>query len=130
MKNFFKYDFYFQITIFVVISTAVLIDLFVGNEKLIFLFYFGIGISQTISYLIRHSYDYKKSLIFKIYGYLILPIFPSLIFIMICGNINILAGIFIIIPILSCFYSPVLAIAFLIDCYQIMVKTQSKKLIS
>lgn len=126
MKTFARNDYYVQLTILIVISSIVLIALINGNEKIIYLFYFGIGISQTVSYLIRSFYKYKKSLIFKIYGYLILPIFPSLILLFVCGNINILAGIFIIVPILSLFYSPVLAILYLIDCYQTMLKFQTK----
>ena len=126
MKTFAKNDFYFQLTIFVVISITVIIALLAGNEKIIWLFYVGIGISQLVSYLIRCSYNYKKSLIFKVYGYLILPIFPSLILLAIFGNIDSAAGIFIIIPILSFFYSPILAVLYLVDCYQAMLKIQTK----
>lgn len=103
MKTFAKNDFYFQLTIFVVISITVIIALLAGNEKIIWLFYFGIGISQLVSYLIRCSYNYKKSLIFKVYSYLILPIFPSLILLAIFGNIDTAAGVFIVIPIISFF---------------------------
>jgi len=53
MKTFIINDFYFQLTIFVIISVIVIIELLVGNEKLIWLFYSGIGISQLVSYLIR-----------------------------------------------------------------------------
>lgn len=126
MKTFAKNDFYFQLTIFVVISITVIIALLAGNEKIIWLFYFGIGISQLVSYLIRCSYNYKKSLIFKIYGYLILPIFPSLILLAIFGNIDTAAGVFIVIPIISFFYSPILAVLYLIDCHS-FYKSQKQK---
>lgn len=126
MKTFAKNDFYFQLTIFVVISITVIIALLAGNEKIIWLFYFGIGISQLVSYLIRCSYNYKKSLIFKVYGYLILPIFPSLILLAIFGNIDTAAGVFIVIPIISFFYSPILAVLYLIDCHS-FYKSQKQK---
>lgn len=112
--------------IFVIISAIVLIAYAAGNEKLIWLFYFGVGISQMVSYLIRYSYDYKKSVLFKVYGFLILPIFPSLFFLFVFANINALALIFIIVPILSYFYSPVLAIVYLIDIYKTMQQIQPK----
>ena len=126
MKTFAKNDFYFQLTIFVVISITVIIALLAGNEKIIWLFYVGIGISQLVSYLIRCFYNYKKSFIFKVYGYLILPIFPSLILLAIFGNIDTAAGVFIIIPILSFFYSPILAALYLIDCHS-FYKSQKQK---
>ncbi|MFL9833798.1 hypothetical protein [Chryseobacterium terrae] len=126
MKTFLKNDFYFQLTVFSIISIIVLIDYFAGNEDLIWLFYFGVGISQMVSYLIRYSYDYKKSVLFKIYGFLILPIFPSLFFLFVFANVNALAIVFIIIPLLSVFYSPVLAIIYLFDIYKTMQKVQPK----
>lgn len=126
MKTFLKNDFYFQLGIFVIISAIVLIAYAAGNEKLIWLFYFGVGISQMVSYLIRYSYDYKKSFLFKVYGFLILPIFPSLFFLFVFANMNALAIIFIIVPILSYFYSPVLAIIYLIDIYKTMQQIQPK----
>jgi len=122
MKTFAKNDFYFQLTIFAIILITVIMVLLAGNEKIIWLFYFGIGISQLVSYLIRCSYNYKKSLIFKIYGYLILPIFLSFILLAICGGNDSVAQYFIVIPVLSFFYSPILAFLYLIDCYQTMFK--------
>lgn len=125
MKTFAKNDFYFQLIIFVTISVIVLISFLLRSEKLIYLFYFGVGISQLVSYLIRCSYNYKKSLIFKIYGCLIFPVFLSLILLVISANFDDIAGIFMIIPILSLYYSPVLAVLYLIDCYQTMLKFQT-----
>lgn len=119
MKTFAKNDFYFQLTIFVIISITIIISLLIGNEKLIWLFYFGVGISQLISYLIRCTYSYKKSLIFKIYGCLILPVFLSLILLVISGSMDDICAIFMIIPLFSLYYSPVLAIIYVYDIYQI-----------
>lgn len=128
MKTFAKNDFYFQLTIFVIISVIVLISFLLRSEKLIliYLFYFGVGISQLVSYLIRCSYNYKKSLIFKIYGCLIFPVFLSLILLVISASFDDLAEIFMIIPMLSLYYSPVLAILYLIDCYN-FYKSQKQK---
>ncbi|ASK29911.1 hypothetical protein CEY12_07245 [Chryseobacterium sp. T16E-39] len=117
MKTFFTYDFYIQLIIFTVISGIVLIGLIHDNEKIIYLFYFGIGILQSVSYLIRCSYKYEKSLLFKIYGYVIMPIFPSLLGLAIFGNTNFIAFIFIVIPVLSFFYSPIMAILYVRDTY-------------
>lgn len=117
MTNFFKYDFYVQLIVFIITSSVVLIGLINNNEKIIYLFYFIVGISQSISYLVRYFYVYNKSLLFKVYGYLILPIFPSILGLAVFGSINFIAFIFIVIIVLSFFYSPIMAILYLVDSY-------------
>jgi hypothetical protein len=117
MKNFAKNDFYFQVTIFVIISMIVLIAFIVGNEKMIWLFYFGVGVSQLVSYLIRCSYEYKKSLLFKIYGFFIIPIYLSLIGMIIFAEMQFMSFL-IVIPMLALYYSPFMALIFVYDNYK------------
>lgn len=119
MKTFLKIDYYVQLIVFVIISIIVLISFLVGDGKMIWLFYLGVGISQLISYLIRCFYDYKKSLRFKIYGYLIMPIFPILFLLAALGGVDSIAKILIILPILAVFYSPFLALLYIYDNYKI-----------
>ncbi|ALR30761.1 hypothetical protein ATE47_09575 [Chryseobacterium sp. IHB B 17019] len=117
MENFAKNDFYFQVTIFVIISMIVLIAFIVGNEKMIWLFYFGVGVSQSVSYLIRCSYEYKKSLLFKIYGFFIIPIYLSLIGMIIFAEMQFMSFL-IVIPMLALYYSPFMALIFVYDNYK------------
>lgn len=124
MKTFFKYDYYFQLILLITISFAVKIGLLIGEEKLIYLFYFGVGISQLISYFIRSSYKYEKSILFKLYGFLIIPIFPCLLGLILFGNNNEIAAICIVIPALSLLYSPVMAVVYLYDNYKTYKKCQ------
>lgn len=119
MKTFLKIDYHLQLSIFLVASCIVLVSLLVGEEKLIFVFYFGVGFSQLISYCIKMFYKYEKSIIFKIYGFLIIPIFLSLLGLYLFGNCNGIASFCLIIPALSIFYSPVMAILYLYDSYKI-----------
>ncbi|WP_419870453.1 hypothetical protein [Chryseobacterium sp. CT-SW4] len=122
MKTFFKYDFYVQMAVLLVIGCIVLADLTLRNSELLILFYLGVGISQLISYLIRCSYSYKKSLLFKIYGYLILPVYLSFLVLLLFGNNNMIAMVFLVFPVLAFFYSPVMAVLYVIECYRQMQK--------
>ncbi len=117
MKAFLRNDHYIQLSIFLAAGCIALTGLLIGKERLILVFYFGVGFSQLISYCIRLSYKYEKSLIFKIYGFLIIPIFPSLLALYFLGNWEI-GFLFLIIPMLSVFYSPVMAGLYLFDNYK------------
>ncbi|WP_292010647.1 hypothetical protein [Chryseobacterium sp.] len=122
MKTFFKCDFYIQLILLLVISCVVLIDLNTRNGDLLILFYFGVGIPQLISYLIRLSHSGNKSLLFKIYGLFIIPVYPSFLGLVLFGNTDVISMICLIFPILAFFYSPVMAVLYVIDCYREMKK--------
>ncbi|SIQ83740.1 hypothetical protein SAMN05880574_1286 [Chryseobacterium sp. RU37D] len=118
MKAFLRNDYYIQLSIFFVAVFIALAGLLAQEGKLFFVFYFGVGFSQLISYCIRIFCEYRKSIIFKIYGFLIMPVFLSLLGLYLFGNQNGIASFCLFAPVLSIFYSPVMAILYLIDIYK------------
>ncbi|NML69213.1 hypothetical protein HHL23_05330 [Chryseobacterium sp. RP-3-3] len=111
MEKFARYDFYAQFAFFQIGIAALIFGHFS-------LFYLIVGIPQLISFITRILLKSKKSLIFIIYGLLILPSWISLL--MITGVkpqdyevSDIFGGILII----SLVYSPILASFYLYDTY-------------
>ena len=116
MKTFFKYDFYFQTIIFIAYIVGWFIiehcDLFFENYFL--LFYHLIGGVQLLSYLIRFGLKYPKNLMYILYGILIIPVWLIYLY-----NIQIerVDGLPYYILFSGFFYSPLLAISYIIYTY-------------
>mgnify|MGYP003586067123 CR=1 FL=1 len=117
MKTFIKYDFYIQILFLITGIVSVFID-----ESYIrgLSFYFLVGIPQIVSYIIKLFFDVEKSLIFFIYGFFIIPVWISLILYLLFGSYSYeLSNLFIAIPFFGFFYSPILALLYIFDCYKL-----------
>jgi len=124
MKTFFKYDYYFQSIIFI---TYIIGWLIIKHYNLIFenyflLFYHVIGGAQLLSYLIRLGIKYPKNLMYVLYGILIIPIWLTYLYDIQIGKVG---GILFYILFLGFFYSPLLAITYIIYTY-ITYKYQNK----
>lgn len=122
MKKFFAIDFWVQLLVLASISSLVLIPKFTQINIRIepVLFYFGVGGMQLISFLIRVFFKYKKNLLYKIYGIVILNIWFSFLGLFMFGNINSISSIFLSIAILGYFISPFFAIIYVYYCYSTM----------
>jgi cobalamin biosynthesis protein CobD/CbiB len=110
MKTFLKYDFYCQ---FFFLIVGILAAIFEGIP----FFYFIVGISQLISFLIRIFQKSRKSVLYIFYGVLILPVWLALLFI-ICFEKNDITSYAWFVLILSFVYSPILAAFYLYECYE------------
>ncbi|GAA5083739.1 hypothetical protein GCM10023210_02740 [Chryseobacterium ginsengisoli] len=116
MKTFFKYDFYFQSTIFIAYIIGWLIikhyDLIFENYFL--LFYHAIGGAQLLSYLIRLGIKYTKNWMYILYGIFIIPVWLIYFY---NSQIEIVGEVFFYILFYGFIYSPFLAIAYIIYTY-------------
>ena len=75
MKTFFKIDFYVQIVIFFgMISYLIFEYITTDFVNQIFYFYYIVGGFQILSFLVRRFLNYKKSKFYKIYGFLLIPV--------------------------------------------------------
>lgn len=125
MKKNFIIDFYVQLSVFIAVIIYLLIRYFVFNKSDdCTLFHFIVGGFQLLSYLIRIYFKYKKSIIFKVYGIFILPIWIILFFAVILqgvsidlGELNQIAGVFLFYLFLSLFFSPFFALVYVYYCY-------------
>lgn len=120
MKKFYILDFWIQLFTFIIIGGLVLIS---NTYKVTFeinpiYFYFGVGGVQLFSFIIHLFIDYKKHILFKIYGCIIIPIWLSLIGFLF-GNINSISEIFLIIALLGLYISPLLAVVYIYYCFKI-----------
>ncbi len=113
MKKFIRYDYYIQL-FFLILGPLVCIT--EGLSGLI-LFYFIIGIPQLISYLIRLFLSIKKTPFNYVYGILIIPVWISVLLIAIFKIGNDITEIPSIIMMMAIFYSPVLAVFYVYECY-------------
>jgi len=123
MKTFFKIDAIVQQLVFGIMIFYLIFsyqqNTFGGK---IFYFYFVVGGFQLVSFLIRLILNYKKSLVFKIYGILLIPVWITIFFSVILqgqninlGEFNKIAGIFWFLLYASFFYAPVLSILYIFD---------------
>jgi|GEM_PF-674441 len=123
MKTFFKIDVIVQQLVFGIMIFYLIFNYqqntFGGK---IFYFYYAVGGFQLVSFLIRFLLNYKKSLIFKIYGFLLLPVWITLFLSGILqgeninlGVLNKIAGIFWFLLYASFFYAPVLSVLYIFD---------------
>lgn len=116
MKTFHKIDYYVQTTVF--FATIIILSfLSIKEDKLepFFFYYWIVGGSQLISFLVRVFLDYPKSIFFHIYGIAILPIwfgFASALIDFEPGTI------FLYFAFLGLFYAPFMSIFFLIYCHE------------
>lgn len=96
---------------------GILIVSFEGNA--IILFYYVVGGSQLISFFIRAFLPEKKSVLYIIYGVLILPVWVSL---MITFGLKVHSGfseLMLFILIGALIYSPVMAVLYIYDNYSV-----------
>lgn len=115
MKTFFKWDFYIQITVFIIFIIVATIYSVYDDAGVWFLFYFVVGGVQLISFFIRCIASYKKNWAFIAYGFFILPVWLTLL--LAITGINEIGYVFII-PAAAVFYSPFFALFYLFYCYE------------
>lgn len=77
-----------------------------------FMFYFFVGGFQLLSYIIRFCLGYWKDLFFKIYGFVILPVWLYLLL----SRLNFPLDLLSFIPLVGLFISPIMSIAYLFYC--------------
>lgn len=118
MKTSIKNDFYIQLLFLVIGLILVFLGIVVFENATVFLFYFVVGIPQLISFISRAFQKTKKSWLFIVYGIFIVPVWISWLIILAFNNNNDVTNFFGYILIASVFYSPVLAILYIIDCYK------------
>ncbi|RLJ33199.1 hypothetical protein CLU97_2675 [Chryseobacterium sp. 7] len=118
MKAFVKYDYYVQL-FFIIIGPQAFT--FAGLSGFV-LFYFIVGIPQLISFLIKLFLGKKKSVFYIAYGIVIIPIWIIVTVLFIEKNINDFFG---YILMASLLYSPVMAAAYVYDCYSTYESYQS-----
>lgn len=116
MKTFFKYDFYFQCIIFIayIIGWLIIEHYDLISENYFLSFYHIIGGAQILSYLIRFGLKYPKNLMYILYGILIIPVWLIYLYDI---QIERVGGIFFYILFSGFFYSPLLAISYIIYTY-------------
>lgn len=117
MKTFIICDFYLQILFLIsgIVSAFTCESYFQGIP-----FYFIVGFPQLISYIIKLFLDVERSSISFIYGFFIIPIWICLTLNMFFGEYSHeLNNILMIVPFYGLFYSPILAILYIIYCYKL-----------
>lgn len=121
MKTLATIDFYIQLAMLVL---GVFMAGFGGYA--VFLFYYVTGGAQLISFLIRLFLPIKKSVLYIIYGILIMPVWASILLIYVSDadhDISQFCG-----PVLfaSLFYSPLMAVMFIYDYYRVYESYQKQ----
>lgn len=112
MEKFIKYDYYAQLFFLILGPQAFIIGGFSG----LILFYFIVGIPQLISYLIRLFLSIKKTPFYYAYGILIIPVWISIILVVIFKMGNAVTEIPSVIVMMAFFYSPLLALFYVDEC--------------
>ncbi|MGE8556588.1 MAG: hypothetical protein ACN6OB_21915 [Chryseobacterium jejuense] len=114
MKEFAKNDYYIQ-TFFVIVGIAASA---IGFQTwAVLAFYFIAGVSQLISFLLRLFINKRKSTLYIVYGITILPVWISLLVIILLKQNNDLTDFFGFILFSALFYSPVMALLYVYDTY-------------
>ena len=116
MKTFFKLDYYLQVFVFLATIIGILIFvLFKDKSEALFFFYFIVGGSQLLSFLVRLLLKYPKDLIYKLYGWFIMPIWigflPAII------DISAISYLYTIV-LLGAFYSPAFSLIYIVYCHK------------
>ncbi|WEK71359.1 MAG: hypothetical protein P0Y62_07300 [Candidatus Chryseobacterium colombiense] len=116
MKTFFKYDFYVQFTIFIayIIGWLIIKHYDLVFENYFLLFYHVVGGAQLLSYLIRLGIRYPKNLMYVLYGILIIPVWLIYFYDIQIARVG---EIFFYILFSAFFYSPLMAISYIIYTY-------------
>ncbi|WNI38234.1 hypothetical protein [Chryseobacterium sp. SG20098] len=110
MKTFAKYDYYIQL-FFTIIGPQAFIF---GGLSGFVLFYFIVGIPQLVSFLIKLFFKTKKSALYIAYGIVIVPVWIIVTILFTEKHINDFFGYVLMVALL---YSPVMAAAYVYDCY-------------
>lgn len=114
MKEFAKNDYYIQI-FFVIVGIAISA---IGFQTwAIVAFYFIAGVPQLISFLLRLFINERKSIVYIIYGITILPVWISILALILLQQNNDLTDFFGFILFSALFYSPVMALLYVYDTY-------------
>lgn len=134
MKKFFCIDFWVQLILIISFFIFMLIE-FIANmniESFFYYFHFIVGGFQLLSFLIRVIFKYKKSIIFKIYGFFILPIWIILFLAVILQGasidlkqLNQIAGYFLLYLYLSLFFTPFFALVYVYYSYSTYKNSQN-----
>ncbi|MDN3692219.1 hypothetical protein QWZ06_08060 [Chryseobacterium tructae] len=119
MKKFVKYDYYAQLSFSVI---AVIATIWGFRAWGFMAFYFIIGIPQLISFLVRLFMKTKKSILYIIYGITILPVWLSMLFIIVFQGNNNVTNFFGFILILALIYSPIMALLYIHETYSLYTK--------
>jgi len=117
MKTFLKVDYYLQIFFLIAGIISAIIGCFLDFGFI--LFYFIVGIPQLISFSIRAFQISKKTWMYNVYAVFIIPVWISWIFIIGLNNNTSITDVFGFILIASVFYSPVLAVLYVVDTYKL-----------
>jgi len=120
MKRFFKIDYYVQA--FTLISILILLPfIYTITPRYFLLLYFIAGMIQLFSYVLRLTMRYRKSILFKLYGWSILPVWAALFtgWYGYVQNSDFIICLCLFILIAALFYSPVMAILYVLDCRRV-----------
>ena len=123
MKTFFKIDFYVQIVIFFgMISYLIFEYITTDFVNQIFYFYYIVGGFQILSFLVRRFLNYKKSKFYKIYGFLLIPVWITFLLSIFLqgknidlGILNQMGVIFYLMLYSAFFYAPILSMIYIYD---------------
>ncbi len=126
MKTFFKIDFYVQIVIFFgMISYLIFEYITTDFVNQIFYFYYIVGGFQILSFLVRRFLNYKKSKFYKIYGFLLIPVWITFLLSIFLqgknidlGILNQMGVIFYLMLYSAFFYAPILSMIYIYDIKQ------------
>ena len=126
MKTFFKIDFYVQIVIFFgMISYLICEYITTDFVNQIFYFYYIVGGFQILSFLVRRFLNYKKSKFYKIYGFLLIPVWITFLLSIFLqgknidlGILNQMGVIFYLMLYSAFFYAPILSMIYIYDIKQ------------
>ena len=116
MKTFLKYDCILQTALVVGYGVVIAVLMLLGkrHSDFTFSFYFVVGFLQLVSFLIRLNENYPKGFIYYFYGLMIMPVWFILL-ILVLGIDFFDFGVVILIAAL--YYSPVLAVLYLVELY-------------
>lgn len=120
MKTFFKIDAWLQMPLSIIALILLPVALFLDQELLIYI-YLVTGLVQLCSFLIRLMLPYPKSKLFKLYGWLMMPVWLVLLLFMLnATNVGWPLGMLVLLYMAAAvFFSPILAIAYAQDCWRV-----------
>lgn len=117
MKAFFKIDAWLQMPLSIIALILLPVAVFLDQELLVYI-YLITGLAQLCSFLIRLMLPYPKSTLFKLYGWLMMPVWIVLLLAMLnTPNPGWPLGMLVLLYMIAAlFFSPLLAIAYALDC--------------
>lgn len=117
MENYYKYD--FKIQRFCLIAGVILGCITCESGIGVLIFYVIVGVPQLLSFIFRMIKKDKITLSYKIYGFCIIPIWITILMIIILDlgpSVSVILYSFLII---SLIYSPILSVIYVYDLYKI-----------